>query len=91
MLANAIIHVGIFSALITAISVPLGLYMARVFAGERTMLDPVQTCWLTGWVVIMGPLIVLVVETDTDGSSTLVAVIVFAASSVIHMASPWQP
>jgi K+-transporting ATPase ATPase A chain len=38
---NAIIQVGIFSALVTAISVPLGLYMARVFAGERTMLDPV--------------------------------------------------
>jgi potassium-transporting ATPase potassium-binding subunit len=42
MLANAIIQVGVFSALVTAISVPLGLYMARVFAGERTMLDPVM-------------------------------------------------
>src|ERR1700722_16457551 len=42
MLANAIIQVGIFSALVTAISVPLGLYMARVFAGERTMLDPLM-------------------------------------------------
>jgi K+-transporting ATPase ATPase A chain len=41
MLANAIIQAGVFSALVTAISVPLGLYMARVFAGERTMLDPV--------------------------------------------------
>jgi K+-transporting ATPase ATPase A chain len=41
MLANAIIQVGIFCALVTAISVPLGLYMARVFAGEPTMLDPV--------------------------------------------------
>ena len=41
MLANAIIQVGIFSALVTAISVPLGLYMARVFAGEQTLLDPV--------------------------------------------------
>jgi K+-transporting ATPase ATPase A chain len=41
MLANAIIQVGIFSALVTAISVPLGLYMARVFVGERTKLDPV--------------------------------------------------
>ena len=41
MLANAIIQVGIFSALVTAISIPLGLYMARVFAGEHTMLDPV--------------------------------------------------
>src|ERR1700729_1885301 len=41
MIANAIIQVGIFCALVTAISVPLGLYMARVFAGEPTMLDPV--------------------------------------------------
>jgi hypothetical protein len=40
------------------------------------MLDPVHACWLTGCVVIAGPLIVLVVVTDTDGSSTLVAVIV---------------
>jgi hypothetical protein len=40
------------------------------------MLDPVQTCWLAGCVVIIGPLMVAVVETDTDGSSTLVAVIV---------------
>jgi K+-transporting ATPase ATPase A chain len=42
MLANAIVQVGIFSALVTAISIPLGLYMARVFAGEPTFLDPVM-------------------------------------------------
>jgi len=42
MLANAIVQVGIFSALVTAISVPLGIYMARVFDGERTMLDPLM-------------------------------------------------
>src|SRR5258708_14268955 len=41
MLANAIIQVGLFSVLVTVISVPLGLYMARVFAGEPTFLDPV--------------------------------------------------
>jgi potassium-transporting ATPase potassium-binding subunit len=41
MIANAVIQVGIFSILVTLISVPLGLYMARVFAGERTFLDPV--------------------------------------------------
>src|SRR6516162_8802526 len=41
MVANAVIQVGIFFALVTLISVPLGLYMARVFAGERTFLDPV--------------------------------------------------
>jgi K+-transporting ATPase ATPase A chain len=37
---NAIVQVGLFFALVAAISVPLGLYMARVFAGERTLLDP---------------------------------------------------
>jgi len=39
MLTNAVIQVGLFSILVTVISVPLGLYMARVFAGERTFLD----------------------------------------------------
>ncbi len=40
MLANAIIQIGLFLLLVTAISVPLGHYMARVFAGEKTFLDP---------------------------------------------------
>ena len=41
MLANALIQVGLFSIVVTAISVPLGLYMARVFSAQRTFLDPV--------------------------------------------------
>jgi potassium-transporting ATPase potassium-binding subunit len=41
MVWNAVLQVGIFSVLVTVISVPLGLYMARVFARERTFLDPV--------------------------------------------------
>ncbi len=41
MITNALIQVGLFSVLVTVISVPLGLYMARVFAGEPTFLDPV--------------------------------------------------
>ena len=36
-----------------------------------------QTCWLAGCVRITGPLIVAVVVTKTEGSSTLVAVIVY--------------
>ena len=40
MLANALIQVGLFAILVTVISVPLGLYVARVFSGERTFLDP---------------------------------------------------
>jgi len=41
MLSNALIQIGLFSVVVTVTSVPLGLYMARVFAGERTFLDPV--------------------------------------------------
>ncbi len=40
MNSNAIIQIALFSLIIIAISVPLGLYMAKVFAGERTFLDP---------------------------------------------------
>jgi K+-transporting ATPase ATPase A chain len=40
MLSNAVIQVGLFSALVTVVSVPLGLYMARVFSEQRTFMDP---------------------------------------------------
>ncbi|MGO9454773.1 MAG: potassium-transporting ATPase subunit KdpA [Candidatus Binataceae bacterium] len=41
MNSNAIIQIALFSLIIIVISVPLGLYMAKVFAGARTFLDPV--------------------------------------------------
>ncbi len=41
MLSNSIIQLAVYFLLVTAISVPLGLYMARVFSNERTFLDPV--------------------------------------------------
>ncbi|HJU28711.1 MAG TPA: potassium-transporting ATPase subunit KdpA, partial [Candidatus Binataceae bacterium] len=41
MLVNAVVQVGLFSILVTVISVPLGLYMARVFSDQPTFLDPV--------------------------------------------------
>ena len=40
-MSNAIVQVGLFFIIVTLISVPLGLYMARVFSDERTFLDPV--------------------------------------------------
>src|SRR5690348_10273737 len=43
MLWNAIFQVGIFLAIVTASGVPLGIYMARVFAHESTFLDPLLT------------------------------------------------
>jgi len=41
MLSNSVIQLVAFFLIVTAISVPLGLYMARVFSHERTFLDPV--------------------------------------------------
>ncbi|HZP45932.1 MAG TPA: potassium-transporting ATPase subunit KdpA [Candidatus Binataceae bacterium] len=38
---NAIIQVGLFTLIVTVVSVPLGLYMARVFRREPTFLDVV--------------------------------------------------
>ncbi len=40
-MTNAIVQVGLFFILVTLVSVPLGLYMARVFSDEKTFLDPV--------------------------------------------------
>ncbi len=41
MTTNAIIQVAVFFAILTAVSIPLGLYIARVFAAEHTFMDPV--------------------------------------------------
>ena len=41
MTINGWIQIGVFLALILAITKPLGVYMARVFNRERTFLDPV--------------------------------------------------
>jgi potassium-transporting ATPase potassium-binding subunit len=41
MTTNGWIQIGIFLALILAITKPLGVFMAKVFSGERTFLDPV--------------------------------------------------
>ena len=41
MTSNGILQIAVFAAIVTAAAVPLGLYMARVFQGERTFLSPV--------------------------------------------------
>jgi K+-transporting ATPase ATPase A chain len=41
MNSNGIAQILIFFAIIAALAVPLGIYMARVFGGERTLLSPV--------------------------------------------------
>ena len=40
-MTNAIVQVGLFFIIFTLVSVPFGLYMARVFSDERTFMDPV--------------------------------------------------
>jgi K+-transporting ATPase ATPase A chain len=41
MTANGIAQILVFTAIVAALAVPLGAYMARVFGGERTFLSPV--------------------------------------------------
>jgi K+-transporting ATPase ATPase A chain len=41
MTTNGWMQIGLFLALILAITKPIGVFMARVFGGERTFLDPV--------------------------------------------------
>src|SRR5438105_3468085 len=40
-MTNAIVQVGLFFLIVTLVSVPLGLYIARVFSDEKTFMDPV--------------------------------------------------
>jgi potassium-transporting ATPase potassium-binding subunit len=41
MTLNGWIQIAIYFAVLTALVVPLGRYMARVFQGERTFMSPV--------------------------------------------------
>ena len=41
MTFNGIAQILVFFAIIVATAVPLGIYMARVFSGERTFLSPI--------------------------------------------------
>src|SRR6516165_10061367 len=41
MTANGWLQIVIYAVLVAAVTVPLGAYMTRVFAGERTFLTPV--------------------------------------------------
>jgi potassium-transporting ATPase potassium-binding subunit len=42
MTANGWIQIGVYVAVLLAITKPLGVYMARVFSSEKTLLDPVM-------------------------------------------------
>jgi potassium-transporting ATPase potassium-binding subunit len=42
MSANGWFQIGVFFAVLLAITKPMGVYMARVFSGEKTFMDPVM-------------------------------------------------
>ena len=41
MTANGVLQIGVFFVLILALAKPMGAFMTKVFAGERTFLHPV--------------------------------------------------
>jgi K+-transporting ATPase ATPase A chain len=41
MTANGWFQIGLYLLILLAITKPMGMFMARVFAGEKTFLDPV--------------------------------------------------
>ena len=41
MTANGWLQIGLFFVVLLAVTKPLGIFMARVFSGEKTFLDPV--------------------------------------------------
>ena len=41
MTANGIFQILLFIAAVIAVTIPMGAYMAKVFAGERTFLHPI--------------------------------------------------
>src|SRR5271154_7312237 len=41
MTANGWLQIGLFFAALLAVTKPLGVFMTRVFSGEKTFLDPV--------------------------------------------------
>jgi K+-transporting ATPase ATPase A chain len=40
MTASGVLYIGVFFLVLLAVTKPLGLFMARVFEGERTFLHP---------------------------------------------------
>ena len=42
MTANGWFQIGVFFAVLLAITKPLGVYMARVFSGQKTFMDPLM-------------------------------------------------
>ena len=55
MTTNGVLQITVFFLLVLAIAKPLGIFMTKVFAGERTFLHPVfrpleRLCYVLGGV-----------------------------------------
>jgi potassium-transporting ATPase potassium-binding subunit len=79
MIADAVFQVGIFSVLVTLISVPLGLYMARVFNRERTFLDSLLTPVERGIYRVCG----VHPDNEQDWIEYTIAMLLFSAAGML--------
>jgi K+-transporting ATPase ATPase A chain len=95
MTANGWLQIGLFFVVLLAVTKPLGVYLARVFAGEKTFLDP-----------LLRPLERLLYricgvdqETEMDWKEYTVAMLLFSAVSMVLLYAiervqqwlPWNP
>ena len=88
MTANGWLQIGLFFAVLLAVTKPLGIFMARVFSGEKTFLDP-----------LLRPIERLLYRTtgidekhEMDWKEYAVAMLLFSAVSmaVLYLIERWQ-
>ncbi|HXA76416.1 MAG TPA: potassium-transporting ATPase subunit KdpA [Candidatus Acidoferrales bacterium] len=95
MTANGWLQIGFFFAVLLAVTKPLGVFMARVFAGERTFLDPV----LRPLERLLYRLCGVDEKTEMDWKEYAVSMLLFSAVSMallyaiqrVQQWLPWNP
>jgi K+-transporting ATPase ATPase A chain len=95
MTANGWLQIGFFFVVLIAVTKPLGVYMARVFAGEKTFLDPVLRPLERLLYRICG----VDEKTEMDWKEYTVSMLLFSAVSMILLYAiqrvqqwlPWNP
>jgi K+-transporting ATPase ATPase A chain len=95
MTANGWLQIGLFFVVLLAVTKPLGVFMARVFAGERTFLDPV----LRPLERLLYRLCGVDEKTEMDWKEYAVSMLLFSAVSMALLYAiermqrwlPWNP
>jgi potassium-transporting ATPase potassium-binding subunit len=95
MTTNGWLQIGLFFVVLLAVTKPLGVYMARVFAGEKTFLDPV----LRPLERLLYRLCGVDEKTEMDWKEYTVAMLLFSAVSMVLLYAiervqqwlPWNP